>query len=59
MPKKYTNITSILALFVIIYFTKSLVSMSINGMTIFSTSALAYALAAMDNPFIRKDLTDK
>lgn len=57
--KKYTNITSILVLFVIIYFTKSLVSMSINGMTIFSTSALAYALAAMDNPFIRKDLTDK
>lgn len=57
--KKYTNITLILALFIIIYFTKSLVSMSINGMTIFSTSALAYALAAMDNPFIRKDLTDK
>lgn len=57
--RRYSNITLILSLFIIIYFTKSLVSMSINDMTIFSTSALAYALAAMDNPFICKDLTDK
>ena len=35
-----------------------MVSMSINGMTLFSTSALAYALAAIDNQSIRKDLTD-
>ena len=38
---------------------KSMVSMSINGMTIFSTSALAYALAAMDNVCIRRDLNEK
>lgn len=56
--KRYSNITLILALFIIIYFIKSMVSMSINGMTLFSTSALAYALAAIDNRSIRKDLTD-
>ncbi len=53
-----SNITIIIFLFVIIYFMKSMVSMSINGMTIFSTSALAYALAGLDNPFIRKELAD-
>lgn len=56
--RRYSNITLILSLFVIIYFIKSMVSMSINGMTIFSTSALAYALAAMENPLIRKELND-
>ena len=56
--RRYSNITLILALFIIVYFIKSMVSMSINGMTLFSTSALAYALAAIDNQFIRKDLTD-
>lgn len=56
--RRYSNITLILALFIIIYFIKSMVSMSINGMTLFSTSALAYALAAIDNQSIRKDLTD-
>lgn len=56
--RRYSNITLILALFIIIYFIKSMVSMSINGMTLFSTSVLAYALAAIDNQSIRKDLTD-
>lgn len=58
--RKYNtpNMTAIFALFVIIYFFKSMVSMSINGMTIFSTSALAYALAAMENPKIREDLNN-
>lgn len=57
--KRYTNVALILGLFIIIFFTKSMISMSINGMTIFSTSALAFALAAMDDPCIRKDLTDE
>lgn len=57
--RRYSNITLILCLFVMIYFMKSMVSMSINGMTIFSTSALAYALAAMDNVCIRRDLNEK
>lgn len=56
--KRYVNITNIIALFLIIYFTKTMVSMSINDMTIFSTSALAYALAAMDDALIRKDIND-
>ena len=56
--KHYVNITNIIALFLIIYFTKTMVSMSINDMTIFSTSALAYALAAMDDALIRKDIND-
>lgn len=55
---KCPNITIILSLFVIIYFMKSMVSMSINGMTLFATSALAYALAGLDDPSIRKELTD-
>lgn len=57
--KRYTNVALILGLFIIIYLTKSMISMSINGMTLFSTSALAFALAAMDDPYIRKDLTDE
>ena len=56
--KRYVNITIIIALFLIIYFTKTMVSMSINDMTIFSTSALAYALAAMDDAHVRKDIND-
>lgn len=56
--KRYVNITIIIALFLIIYFTKTMVSMSINDMTIFSTSALAYTLAAMDDAHIRKDIND-
>lgn len=52
------NITIIIIIFLITYLFKSMISMSINGMTIFSTSALAYALAAMENPIIRKDLND-
>lgn len=56
--KRYGNITIIIALFLIIYFTKTMVSMSINDMTIFSTSALAYALAAIDDALIRKDLNN-
>lgn len=56
--KRYVNITNIIALFLIIYFTKTMVSMSVNDMTIFSTSALAYALAAMDDALIRKDIND-
>ncbi len=55
---KCPNITIIMSLFVIIYFMKSMVSMSINGMTLFATSALAYALAGLDEQFIRKELTD-
>lgn len=57
--KRYSNVALILSLFLIIYFMKSMVSMSINGMTLFSTSALAYALAAMDNVCIRRDLNEK
>lgn len=53
-----SNITIIIILFLMTYLIKSMISMSINGMTIFSTSALAYALAAMENPIIRKDLID-
>lgn len=53
---KCPNITIILSLFVIIYFMKSMVSMSINGMTLFATSAFAYALAGLDDPFVRKEL---
>lgn len=52
------NITIIIIIFLITYLFKSMISMSINGMTIFSTSAFAYALAAMENPIIRKDLND-
>lgn len=55
---KCPNITIIMSIFVIIYFMKSMVSMSINGMTLFATSALAYALAGLDNPSIREELTD-
>lgn len=53
-----SNITIIIIIFLMTYLFKSMISMSINGMTIFSTSALAYALAAMENPIIRKDLNN-
>ena len=55
---KCPNITIIMSLFLIIYFIKSMISMSINGMTLFATSALAYALAGLYNPSIREELTD-
>lgn len=55
---KCPNLTIIMSLFLIIYFIKSMISMSINGMTLFATSALAYALAGLDNPSIREELTD-
>lgn len=55
---KCPNITIIMSIFLIIYFIKTMVSMSINGMTLFATSALAYALAGLDNPSIREELTE-
>lgn len=49
------NITVIIALFVIIYLMKSMFSMSINGMTLFATSSLAYAIVGLDDSKIRKE----
>ena len=52
------SITVIIALFVIIYLMKSMVSMSINGMTLFTISSLAYAIVGLDDPIVRKELTN-
>lgn len=55
---KIPNLTLILYLFIIIYLIKSMISMSINGMTLFTTSALGYVLAAFEDPSIRNDLIE-
>lgn len=52
------SLSSIITMFVIIYLLKSMVSMSINSMMIFSTSAFAFAVAAMNDEYILEDLSD-
>lgn len=52
------SITVIIALFVIIYLMKSMFSMSINGMTLFATSSLAYAIVGLDDSIVRKELAN-
>lgn len=52
------NLTIIISLFILIYLFKSFISMSINGMTVFATSALGYALAGLQNEKIRLDLNN-
>lgn len=56
---KIPNLTLVLSLFIIIYLMKTMISMSINGMTLFTTAALGYVLAALDDPSIRNDLVEK
>lgn len=50
------SLTNMVALFVIIYFMKSLFSMSINSMPLFATSVLGYALAVYKDEFLQEEL---
>lgn len=52
------NISAIIGLFTCLFFIKSMVSMSINGFTLFSTSALAFALAGLSDAQIQEELSN-